>query len=459
LKTKEKSNIAFSLVISLIPCLVTITTANIGMYNSDTNFLMLLGKNGILVLILASLVYYFLNYNSDIVIKRQKLILYITIYAITAIPSLLMINLNYLVMPIIVCSMLVSAMLDTRLGIVTNLFIVLLISVAGDFDIKFILFYTISGTLASLLILKAKKRNMIFHITIYMIVINILIIYLVNLSLYGNIKLINFNDLMYAVLNASFSVIITIGSLPLWETIFNINTSYKLLDFTYSDQELLKRLLNEAPGTYHHSLMVSNLAEMATNDIGGNTLLAKTGALYHDIGKLKDPIYFIENQDEDNPHDDLDSISSAKIIINHIEYGIKIANEYKLPKQIKNIIKQHHGDTIVKYFYYKSKEQGSDNTNEDDFKYPGPKPQTNEAAIVMLADCVEAYVSSLDNSKKNMDTIKEGIDEIITDKFQEGQLKECDLKIKDLSIISDSFIKVYNGKFHERIKYPDDKTK
>lgn len=457
MNTKEKNALIIPLVLALIPCLVTVFIANIKIYTTDTTLFMILGKNGVLLLVLASLIYYFLNYNSEIIKKKQKLMLYVTIYTVTIIPTLFMIDINYLIMPIMVAGMLISALLDTRLGIVTNLFIVLIVAVAGNFNVNFILFYTISGTLATLLILKAKERTMIFYIALYMIIINLTIIILVNLALYGNIKHIEFLDYLFAVLNGAFTVILTVGSLPLWETIFDINTPFKLLEFTNSDQKLLQRLLVEAPGTYHHSQLVSSLAETAAGDIGGNSLLAKLGGLYHDIGKLKDPIYFIENQDGDNPHDDISNDSSAKIIVNHVEDGLKIANEYKLPKPVKNIIKQHHGDTTVKYFYHKAKEENMYSIDEKDYKYTGPKPQSNEAAIVMLADCVEAYIRSIDESKITTDTLKEAINKIINLKFEEDQLGECDLKIKDLSVIANSFLKVYKGKYHERIKYPSTK--
>ncbi len=257
------------------------------------------------------------------------------------------------------------------------------------------------------------------------------------------------------MLNGLFCAVLTIGTLPIWENIFKIVTPLKLLELSNPNQVLLKRLLLEAPGTYHHSIIVGNLSERAAEAIGADPLLARVGAYYHDIGKLKRPYFFKENQlGMDNPHDKLKPNMSTLIITNHTKDGIALAKEYNIPEEIIDIIAQHHGDTTVSYFYHKAlKENESKEVNIEDFRYPGPKPKTREAAIVMLADSTEAAVRSLkEPTKKN---IEEMIRNIIKGKLQDGQLEECNLTLKDLNTIANAFSTIMMGIFHERIEYPN----
>jgi putative nucleotidyltransferase with HDIG domain len=332
---------------------------------------------------------------------------------------------------------------------------VLMIGVISPLSIEYILFFIISGSVGTFLITTAKERQKIFYVALYMIFVNAFLVVLISLVTSRTSFDFDIYVMINAVVNAALSVIITTGSMPLWETVFDVMTSYKLLELTNSNQKLLQRLMIEAPGTYHHSQMVANLAETATADIGGNALLARTGALYHDIGKLKNPEYFTENQNGTNPHDELSPDSSAKIIIAHVSDGVAMAKESNLPKSVVDIIAQHQGDTTVRYFYYQAKEH-SDGFEIDEklFKYAGPKPGSNEAAIVMLADCVEAYVRALNESDRTMTVIDNVIKEIINGKLADNQLEACELKISELTIIAKAFRKVYNGMYHERVKYP-----
>ncbi|MGB9846893.1 MAG: HDIG domain-containing metalloprotein, partial [Desulfotomaculales bacterium] len=224
---------------------------------------------------------------------------------------------------------------------------------------------------------------------------------------------------------------------------------------SHPSSPLLRRLLTEAPGTYHHSIVVGNLAEAAAEAIGAESLLTRVGAYYHDVGKLKRPYFFIENQlNQDNPHDKIAPTLSTLILTAHVKDGVELAREYKLPPVIIDIIEQHHGSSLCTYFYHKALENGTNELlNEEEFRYEGPKPKTKEAALVMLADSVEAAVRSLQN--RTPGRIEGIVRKVIKDKLMDGQLDECDLTLKDLDKVASAFLQVLSGIFHARIEYPD----
>ncbi|WP_109840632.1 HDIG domain-containing metalloprotein [Schnuerera ultunensis] len=313
--------------------------------------------------------------------------------------------------------------------------------------------YLIGGSVGAFLVIKQQQR--------YNILINGLLIGISNLLTilsFGLIKKLEFMDILikggYGFLNGIFCAILTIGTLPIWENVFEVLTPLKLLELSNPNQALLKRLLIEAPGTYHHSIIVGNLSERAAEVVGADPLISRVGAYYHDIGKLIRPYFFKENQlGSDNPHDKLQPNMSTLIITNHIKDGVALGKKNRLPKEIIDIIAQHHGDTVVFYFYHKAKENELSEVKIEDFRYLGPKPQTKEAAIVMLADSTEAAVRSIkEPTKKN---IEEMIRNIIKGKLEDGQLEECDLTLKNLNTIANAFSSVMMGIFHERIEYPN----
>lgn len=234
-------------------------------------------------------------------------------------------------------------------------------------------------------------------------------------------------------IGTALSFIIAYGTLPVWEYLFDFTTPIRLMELSNPNHPLLKRLLLEAPGTYHHSLIVGNLAEIACEAVGGNYLLARIGAYYHDIGKLKRPFYFKENQIiEEDPHNRITPTLSALIIISHTKDGVEIGKEYRLPRQVLDIIKQHHGTTKVAFFYGKALSQNQQ-VSEEKFRYDGPIPQSKEAAIVMLADSVEAAVRALSSPTPQM--IEATIRNVIQEKLLDGQLNNSDLTFKELEII------------------------
>jgi len=256
-----------------------------------------------------------------------------------------------------------------------------------------------------------------------------------------------------SMFGALVTAIVVNGLSPLFINIFKFTTDMVYMELINLNHPLLRKLVLKAPGTYSHSVMVATLAEAAAETIGANALLAKAGGLFHDIGKLKNPTAFIENQlNGINIHDNLPPEKSAEILRSHVEYGEELGRKYNLPEKIIDIIKQHHGTKFMKYFYHKAKEEG-ENFEEKKFRYSGPKPQFKEAGIVMLADTVEAAVRSMRN--KSID-LNEFIHKLIMDMVENGQLNQSDLSLKDISMIEKVFKKVLSGVYHNRIEYPED---
>jgi putative nucleotidyltransferase with HDIG domain len=229
----------------------------------------------------------------------------------------------------------------------------------------------------------------------------------------------------------------------------------RLLELANPNHPLLKRLLMEAPGTYHHSIVVGNLAESAAEAIGANPLLTRTGAYYHDVGKLIRPYFFTENQiGSENPHESISPELSKRILTAHTKDGVELAAKFGLPQQVQEIILEHHGTTPVMYFYHKAVKMAKEDeaVSMDDYRYSGPKPHSREAAVIMLADSVEAGARSLqDHTQEKLD---EFVQQIVNVKLEDGQFDNCDLTMRDLSIISAEFRKVLSGIFHERVVYP-----
>jgi len=260
--------------------------------------------------------------------------------------------------------------------------------------------------------------------------------------------------LVIGAINGFFSPILAYGSLPFLESVFKITTSVSLMELSDSRQPLLKELLLKSPGTYHHSILVGNLAEAAADEIGADPVLVRVGAYYHDIGKTKRPYFFAENQLAGaNPHDKLTPPLSALILVSHVKDGLDIGRKHKLPEKVLDFISQHHGDGLMAYFYRKAMKETDDpdSVKDSDFRYPGPRPQTKETALVMLADSVEAAIRSMHATGDKIEIVKR----IINDKMADGQLEDSQLSLSDLKTIAEVFTKVLNGIYHTRIEYPD----
>ncbi|MDM8212335.1 HDIG domain-containing protein [Enterococcus hirae] len=250
-----------------------------------------------------------------------------------------------------------------------------------------------------------------------------------------------------------FAFILSVAAQPYVELLIDDDSQMVLNELSNPNHPLLKELLEKAPGTYHHSMMVANLSANAVAEIGGRSLLTRVSCYYHDIGKIKHPNMFAENlpPGAENPHNYLLPEDSKKIIFSHVTEGVKILKEYQMPQMVIDICQQHHGTTLMQYFYVKAKEQDP-NVKESDFRYPGPKPQTREAAVVSIADSCEAAVRSME--QPSYDKIKEFVHSLIQSRIQDGQFAECDISLKELAIVEDSLVSGLASTFHSRIKYP-----
>ena len=363
-------------------------------------------------------------------------------------------------MPIAVVPLLVTALISPSFALAANLIALVLIGVVSDSttlsssqQILSILFSGIVSAPAGVFIMRRnQQRVIVFFAGFVMAVINVAGMLCVGLLTNNNISGV-LNDALWCGGGTFLSAVLCIAFQPLLETMFNLVTPYKLLELANPNQPLLRRLLVETPGTYHHSIMVANLAEAAAEAIGANPLLARVAAYYHDIGKLKRPMYFKENQVGENPHDHTDPRVSAAILIEHVRDGVQLARHYHLPQSVIDCIEQHHGDSCVSYFYHKMlTSDKADETNVDDFRYPGPKPQTLEAGILMMADTVEAAVRA--GTDRTTEELAKKIRELVKAKIDSGQLDETPLRLNDVTKIIDTFAQVMNGVYHQRIEYP-----
>ena len=262
---------------------------------------------------------------------------------------------------------------------------------------------------------------------------------------------------LFGLINGLLSAILAMGILPFLESAFHVTTVIRLLELSNSNHPLLKRMMTEAPGSYNHSILVGNLAEAAADAIGADALLVRVASYYHDIGKLKRPHFYIENQRPgENPHDKLQPALSAMIITSHVTDGIKMLREARFPEEIIDIVEQHHGNSLVSFFYHKAKEAAldPDEIKEEDYRYKGRRPQTKEAALVMLADSVQAAIQALQSGDPQ--AIENRVREVINGKIASDQLADCPLTFRDLEAVVQSFLTVIAGMNHHRISYPDE---
>ncbi len=315
--------------------------------------------------------------------------------------------------------------------------------------------YTFAGSLtAAFSVIRCKKRSALLRGGLYIIIANISLALILLLAQGELFTAMAGNAVIFAIFSGMTVSAIVSLLLPLLEHVFKITTDISLLELLDLNQPLMKTLMITAPGTYHHSVIVGNLVEAAAEAVGVNPLLARVSSYYHDIGKIKMPEYFIENQSMDpSRHDKLTPHMSSMIIANHVKEGVELAKQYKLPQSIIDIIRQHHGNALITCFYQKARElEQKKSPSVDEYKYPGPKPQTRVAALVMMADAVEA--SSRVLNEPTPARISALVDKIINHIFLDGQLDECELTLKDISEIKKRFLYILTGIFHKRINYP-----
>jgi cyclic-di-AMP phosphodiesterase PgpH len=362
--------------------------------------------------------------------------------------------------PITFGAILITVFQGMNMAMIFSLLVSVFASMIIGGDIEFLIYFLIGSIYASYLVREYRERGVLIKIGLKIGLLNMLICLAIE-SIYGHfISIEVLVALVAAFLGGIFGGVISTGIIPLVEMAFGFTTNIKLLELANLDQPLLRDLMVQAPGTYHHSVIVSNMVEATAKAINANPLLAKVSAYYHDIGKMKKPLYFIENQmGGENRHEKLAPSMSSLILIAHVKDGVELAKQHKLGQEITDIIQQHQGKGLIAYFYQKAKEHSMNKNNkgvdvkEDDFRYPGPKPQTKEAGLVMLADMVEAASRSLPDPTPAR--INGTVQKIINKVFSDGQLDECELTLKDLHEIAKSFNKTLSGIFHQRVEYPE----
>jgi len=429
----------------------------LGLKNPKINFSNIIGMIMITAICLLVVFLYLSYFYPDIYENVNKLILLGIISIFVVLLAKIASQASGYLMPIASASMLIAISLSPNIAILLTAILSLLIGFIPGGGLNYILVSVISGIVAIYSIRKATQRSSLTRAGLIIAGVNIITISALGLINNEGYYLILQNNL-WGVLNGFLAVILTIGILPFLESYFDITTSFKLMELSNPNQPLLKKMILEAPGTYHHSIVVGNLSETAAEEIGGNGLLARVGAIYHDIGKIKRPYFFTENQEAyKNIHDEMEPSLSALVIASHVKEGIELAKKNKLPKDIIDIIAQHHGTNLIAYFFHRAlTENGSANdaVAEENYRYSGPKPQTKEAGIILLADSLEAATRSLTNPTATR--IKTLVKEIIQKNLENGQLEECDLTLKDLDKIGDSFSRILTGMFHSRVEYPDE---
>ncbi len=422
-----------------------------------TGFQVYLGNALLLVILFGCFLYYLYRYRPEIYGNNTALFLIgIMVFLTLGFGRILIILLPevwlYLV-PVAAGGILLSTLVDDKLAFTYAFFISILYAAQGGnrFDL---LVVGVVGSLAGIYYLRTiRKRSDIFWPGI--------VVAGANMATIATLRLVGIvGDQLAILVGAASGLITAIAAVPgiliPLETFFGIATNIRLLELSDLNHPLLKKLAMQAPGTYHHCLMVGNMADAAAEQIGANSLLARVGSYYHDVGKMNKPLYFSENQrDGRNKHDELTPSMSALILISHVKEGVELAREYRLNPPIVEFIQQHHGTSLMPYFYQKALEQDA-NAKEDNFRYPGPNPQSREAAICMLADSVEAASRTLANPTHGR--IKSLVEKIINNKFVDSQLDECDLTLKDLHKIADSFVRVLAGFLHSRVEYPEEQT-
>ena len=368
------------------------------------------------------------------------------------------------IIPIPAYTILLSIFTTPRNAFFASTIVLAIIAIGMHWNIEIIAAFMLLNTvvMTSVSRLKFSKRSDLLIVSAKITLAGILVvggIYFLEKYMMDIENALILKDLGYMVINCFvISGVFILGILPIIENTFNVLTPYGLAELADHNQELLKRLMQEAPGTFNHSLTVSHMCENAAEAIGANPVLARVGAMYHDIGKLQRPMFFVENQSFygiENPHNSCAPSFSKMLITAHPKDGVELAKDYRIPQVIHNFILQHHGTSLVSYFYNEAlKEKGAENVKEDQFRYPGPKPNMKETAILMIADAVESAVRAAKNpTNEEIDAI---IEKIIAERLKDGQLADSPLTFKDISIIGQTFSRMLRGMHHKRIKYHDD---
>jgi len=401
------------------------------------------------------------NNTKKLVINSLLVIIFTALIEVFTLLSSIHLNFWIYLVPIIAASLICTILFNARLGMMLTICLGIFAGIATDFDFSIAIAYILGGIFSTYMVSKVSQRSAVMRAGFISSLVLAFLFLAVNL-IGGEIKTVIINTLL-GIVNGIICAVIAIGFLPFIESTFNVVTAMRLLELSHTDQPLLKKLLISAPGTYNHSILVGHLAESAAKAIGADSLLVKVAALYHDLGKMKRPEYFYENQvNIENIHDRLNPSMSRNIISNHIKDGLEMAAKSKIPEKVLNIISQHHGNSIITYFYEKQKDKetianGSSNGLKEHFRYPARKPQSKEAAILMLADSTEAAVRSIKDITPKK--IEQMINDIFEDKLKDGQLNETDITLREINMVKDTLIDGLMSIYHSRLSYDEPNSK
>jgi len=437
-----------------------------------THLLTILVGMGLLIFLIIASLYQFATQNIRKVALSQKDLLFCstTLLGIIAFLKLFQLSTDVLggeffsipsssylyLFPIVTGAMLVRIVLNSEVAIVFSILASYFSAALMGNQLFYFIFTFVGSVIGAHKVARCEQRSIPLKAGLTVGGINIVMIFSYGLLSETLFKMTLLSDVMMGFLGGVLASVLVLGIAPILETLFGYTTDIKLLELANMDHPVLKDLILQAPGTYHHSIIVGSLVEAAAKSIAANPLLARVSAYYHDIGKLKKPLYFIENVGGgENKHEHLTYTMSSLILISHVKDGVEMARENRLGERIGHIILQHHGTSLISYFYQKAKEKENpevESINENDFRYPGPKPQTKEAGIVMLADSVEAASRALADPTPSR--IKGLVQRVTNNIFLDGQMEECELTLKDLQKIQESFNRILTAIFHQRIDYP-----
>jgi len=431
---------------------------DLGIITTGPQFSALMAGSVYSLLLVSAVVIYLWRFERQTFENESKALLIVFVFFAILLFSSVLSRVSGYLMPVAAGTMLYATIVEPRFAVLMGIVLSLASNIIAGSDLRFLIVCLVGATAGVFGIVHLEQRSGLMRAGVGVSVSSLLTIGALGLT--EGLSPFDVNLLeqqFWGLLNGIVSAVLTMGSLPFFEGLFGIITPVKLIELSNPNHPLLKRLLVEAPGTYHHSILVGNLAEAATEAVGGNSLLARVGAYYHDVGKTKRPYFFIENQmGIDNPHDKTSPTLSTLIITAHVRDGVEMAKEHGIPERIIEFIREHHGTTLVSYFFTRA--TGGDPATEyaeQDFRYEGPRPTSKETAIVMLADSVEAAVRSMGTLPAAR--IESAVKKIVRDKLNDHQLDKCDLTLGDLDVISEVFTSVLSGIFHPRIEYPEEK--
>ncbi len=440
----------------------------LGLLQRDFNWSSLLYTLFICTITLFLFGFYIYKFNKVIYNNTKKvfinsLLIVIFTMLVKALTILSSIHLNFwnYLFPLMAASLIGTILFDTRIGIMLTLCLGIFAGIATDFDFSLTVAYMLGGIFSTFMVSNVSQRSEVMRAGFISSLILAFLFLTINL-IGGELATISLHTVL-GVINGIICSVLAIGLLPFIESTFSVVTAMGLLELSNTNQPLLKELLIAAPGTYNHSLLVGHLSENAAKAIKADSLLVKVAALYHDMGKMKRSEYFYENQqDIENIHDHLNPSMSKNIISNHIKDGIEIARKNKIPRKVLNIISQHHGNSLITYFYEKQKgkdalSNGSSNGLKGHFRYPARKPKSREAAILMLADSTEAAVRSIDRVTPKK--IEQMVSDIIDDRIKDGQLDQASITLKEINKVKNSLVDGLISIYHSRISYASPESK